>query len=86
MAYFPWNKGIGEERLRNQSPMPFYAPKGYKSPFVDLEMSLNELWKGEKKFLQQFHVKPKTAKDKRSENLLGLEFNPDVPRETNPPA
>ena len=66
--------------LQNGPPMEFHAPKGYKSPFVDLEMSLNELWKGEKKFLWQFHKPHKTGsfKEANEENKLEGEFNPET--------
>lgn len=68
-------------KAKPTAPMPMDIPKGYTSGFVEAEMSLIELWQGEKKFLQQFHVKPRNAADKRKENLLGLEFNPDGPKE-----
>lgn len=73
----------GHKRVVNSPPMEFTVPKGYKSPFIGGEMALNELWMGQKKFLRLFHKPIKvSAKDKRGENLLGLQFNPDVPRET----
>lgn len=89
MSEFIWGPKTewDKRKLHDTAPVPFIIPKGYKSMRLEVEMSLENLWAGNKKFLRQFHKPAKvSAKDKRGENLLGLEFNTDAPRETNPPA
>lgn len=72
-SYKKW--WLAPQKPGNQAPMPFEIPEGYKSPFNDLEVGLNELWMGQKKFLRQFHKEKKSHKEIISENSSGYHFN-----------
>ena len=88
------NHGDKSQRIGTTDPMPFYAPKGWKSMHYDVEVSLlmqypdkpkgkDTIANDRKWFAAEYHKSPKkkTSEEIRSENLLGLQFNPDVPKD-----
>lgn len=69
-------------KYRDSPPEPMEIPKGYKSPFNDGEVSLNELWMGEKKFLRKF-AKPRPHK-KTQMDVADMWRGFTIAKETSP--
>jgi len=72
-------RGFGGRKVGATKPMPMVIPKGWRSMHREVEYSLCILWperdvklpREERRCLDKFHKKQRTAADKGKENALG---------------